>query len=661
MASDKIIEERLNEEQNELKRIQDHANELNATKARIRLFGAINKGLYGLNEDDCKEFLDNQAKLAEPIEAVIENSTNEKVFSMPSKKTPDKIQKLIDQNLTMRIFNQSTLLTKIVGKQEEDVTPKSKIMKSNSWANNSPNINNREISRQVSLNPDFKIPKIVTKEKKECNSESFSRLNLADIEPKRVLLDTSEHLDSLSNIQQKLNTDKFQADTSLDKNQAILNCLPMLNTNSEKEKKKISSRKDEFWTGQIITEEGILSAKAVSLYNLDHFYHNKFYFLLNNCFNSSIKSIRSKQVQKCSMFSHLDKLVRTRSHYFSFLKLEPFESTEFKNAIKIMGEEIKTSSSEMYKTFINKLSILNNNESYLEMEIPEPCANLISSLIIFSLKAKNGEKENFFDKIFGLEISRDVDKLMCVIVSKNKETVFNNLNTTQSLSVSTSFEKEKQDDATNNETYVSQEKDKNEQVLNEIREINDFSESLGNKRKNDLVDTCSNDCKKTRLESARSNSSTKDGSNKLSRNSTKISGASTSKKSSRWNDEENNAEKRRKEKNLKITGLYLNADRKKDRSVVEALFKEIGENTNKIQSVRRIMRKNATPIIIVELRDKDDRISVLQNARKLRFSRKFCKVFINRDLTYDEMLIETRDRLNSRNTTDHRKRKWGNY
>jgi hypothetical protein len=326
-----------------------------------------------------------------------------------------------------------------------------------------------------------------------------------------------------------------------------------------------------------------------------------------------------------------------------------------------MGEVLNTSASEIHKTFINKLAILNNNESYLEMEIPEPCANLISSLIIFSLKAKNGEKENFFDKIFGLEISRDVDKLMCVIVSKNKETVFNNLNTTQSLSVSTSFEKEKQDDATNNETYVSQEKDKNEQVLNEIREINDFSESLGNKRKNDLVDTCSNDCKKTRLESARSNSSTKDGSNKLSRNSTKISGASTSKKSSRWNDEENNAEKRRKEKNLKITGLYLNADRKKDRSVVEALFKEIGENTNKIQSVRRIMRKNATPIIIVELRDKDDIISVLQNARKLRFSRKFCKVFINRDLTYDEMLIETRDRLNSRNTTDHRKRKWGNY
>ena len=73
------------------------------------------------------------------------------------------------------------------------------------------------------------------------------------------------------------------------------------------------------------------------------------------------------------------------------------------------------------------------------------------------------------------------------------------------------------------------------------------------------------------------------------------------------------------------------------------------------------MRKNANLIIIVELRDKEDRISILQNAKKLRFSGKFCKVFIKRDLTYDEMLIETRNRFNSRNKTYHSKRKWRNY
>ena len=305
MASDKVIEERLNEKQKELKRIQDHSNELNATKARIRLFGAINKGLYALNEDDCKEFLGNQAKSApEPIETVVVNSNNGKVFSVPSKKMPDKIQKFIDQDI-----------------------------------------------------------------------------------------------------------------------------------------------------------------------------------------------------------------------------------------------------------------------------IKSPTASL----------------------------------------------------ETEQLSPG---------------------------IRNENKLINDFSASISNKRKNDSLDTSSNDCKRPKLETASSDSSEstklndqsnlKDDSNNFSRNSSQTSERSTSSL-----NEEKNDEKRRKEKNLIITSLHLNADRTHDRSIVEAIFKYIHDDINKIQSVRRINRNS----VRVELRDKNDTKSILQNARNLRNSRKFCKVFIKTDLTYDEQLIEKRNRLNSKYRT----------
>ena len=49
------------------------------------------------------------------------------------------------------------------------------------------------------------------------------------------------------------------------------------------------------------------------------------------------------------------------------------------------------------------------------------------------------------------------------------------------------------------------------------------------------------------------------------------------------------------------------------------------------------------------MRDKDDKTSILKNTKYLKYSKKFSKVFINPDLTYDEQLIEKRDRLNSRN------------
>ena len=64
----------------------------------------------------------------------------------------------------------------------------------------------------------------------------------------------------VDNIQDELNADKLEADISLEKKQANLNFSPLLNTTSENDKNKVSSRKDEFWTGLIETQEGILSA-----------------------------------------------------------------------------------------------------------------------------------------------------------------------------------------------------------------------------------------------------------------------------------------------------------------------------------------------------------------------------------------------------------------
>ena len=63
------------------------------------------------------------------------------------------------------------------------------------------------------------------------------------------------------------------------------------------------------------------------------------------------------------------------------------------------------------------------------------------------------------------------------------------------------------------------------------------------------------------------------------------------------------------------------------------------------------MRKNVTTIIVVELRNKDDKTSILKNTKYLKYSKKFNKVFINRDLTFAEMLIEKRDRFNSKNAS----------
>ena len=94
---------------------------------------------------------------------------------------------------------------------------------------------------------------------------------------------------------------------------------------------------------------------------------------------------------------------------------------------------------------------------------------------------------------------------------------------------------------------------------------------------------------------------------------------------------------------MKITGLKLGRDSRNDRSIVEDLFKDIGEDLNKIKEVYRIEQEYVnsryqTPIIIAELRDKDDTLSVFQNSKKLKYSINFNGVYINPDLTQKQKL-----------------------
>jgi hypothetical protein len=93
MASDEAIEKRNNERKKELEKIEQYTIEQNIDISKAVLAETTKKGLNGLNKEDCKEFLNNHTKLAEP------NTNPTKVSTIPNKQTPAKLQKLIDQDI----------------------------------------------------------------------------------------------------------------------------------------------------------------------------------------------------------------------------------------------------------------------------------------------------------------------------------------------------------------------------------------------------------------------------------------------------------------------------------------------------------------------------------------------------------------------------------
>ena len=143
------------------------------------------------------------------------------------------------------------------------------------------------------------------------------------------------------------------------------------------------------------------------------------------------------------------------------------------------------------------------------------------------------------------------------------------------------------------------------------------------KRKSDSLDIKENKKPKYDVRNDSSTSANSDG-KRYPRKDSKIPPHCSS------SDEEKEAERKPRERKLIISRLDLNNEPKNDRARVEAVFKEIGEDVNKIKKVERIFI-TTSPLVIVELHHKDDKISMYESVKNLKKSDSYKYVFIQLD------------------------------
>ena len=93
---------------------------------------------------------------------------------------------------------------------------------------------------------------------------------------------------------------------------------------------------------------------------------------------------------------------------------------------------------------------------------------------------------------------------------------------------------------------------------------------------------------------------------------------------------------------------------KNDRAILDPLMQVLGNHGDNIRKHRRIETNGKPSLVIVEFKDPDEVPYVLKGAKNLRVNDIYKRVYVNRDMTRTERLIQKqlRDDRNKRNNED---------